>query len=104
MYYIKSEPNSFGNYGNPQSKCFENSLELPTSLLQDYINARGFVFIIADEGTVTSVEVNQEALDAYLELYPDEDQTDPEPDPGHDEENVWDEMAEAIRGGVNDVG
>ena len=71
MYYISSTPNSTGNYGNPMSQSFPGSLALPDDLLAPYIEARGFVTLILDGNTVTAVETNQEALDAYLEEYPD---------------------------------
>lgn len=71
MYYISSTPNSTGNYGNPMGQLFPNSLALPDDLLAPYIEARGFVTLILDGNTVTAVETNQEALDAYLEEYPD---------------------------------
>ena len=73
MYYINSTPNTTGNYGNPMGNPFPNSLTLPDELLTPYIEARGFVTLSLDGNTVTSVETNQEALDAYLKENPDTD-------------------------------
>lgn len=79
MYYIKSKPNDSGNYGNPTSTQFENSLMLPDELLSDFIKHKGFVTIKTEGGKVTSLEANQEALDAYLAEYPDVPEPEPEP-------------------------
>ncbi len=101
MYYINSQPNESGNYGNPQSQPVSGALQLPGELLSDYIAARGFVLPTVEDGTVTALETNRAALDAYLAEYPDPD-PDQEPEPGG-EGSVWDEMAAAIREGVDDV-
>lgn len=81
MYYIESKPNVVESYGNPQSARWEGALALPEELLAPYIAARGFVRVTVEDRileetdelwpTVTSVEVNQEALEAYLKKYPD---------------------------------
>lgn len=72
MYYIKSQPNEFGNYGNPTSV---GEIALPDHLLNDYIATKGFAFITIEENAVTAVEVNQDALDAYLAgLEPEKDE------------------------------
>ena len=55
---------------------FQDCIELPDELLQPYLDARGFVNLTVDGGTVTAVETNQTALDAYLAEHPD---TEPEP-------------------------
>lgn len=71
MYYVKSQPNSTGNHGNPMGQFFDGCLSLPDDLLTPYIEARGFVNLTLDGNTVTAVETNQEALDAYLAEFPD---------------------------------
>lgn len=71
MYYINDNKTSIGNYGNPMSNPFPGCVNLPDNLLTSYIEARGFVTISLDGNTVTAVEINQEALDAYLNEYPD---------------------------------
>lgn len=78
MYYIKSNPKDNGNYGNPMGNKFENSLILPDELLAEFIKHKGFVIPTVEDETVTSIEVNQVALDAYLAEYPDIPDT-PEP-------------------------
>lgn len=64
MYYINSTPTDNGNYGNPQSNV--NGYALPDSLLDSYVATMGFAILTLDGDTVTAVEVNQDALDAYL--------------------------------------
>lgn len=71
MYYINSTPTENGNYGNPMRQPFEGCISLPDDLLSDYIEARGFITPTIEDGSVVSLEVNQEALDAYLAECPD---------------------------------
>lgn len=73
MYYINSTPNESGNHGNPMGQPFPGCLTLPDDLLTPYIEARGFVTLTLDGTTVTAVETNQEALEAYLVINPDPD-------------------------------
>lgn len=98
MWYINVIPNESGNYGNPMGQHFSGSAALPDDLLSAYIEAMGFVYLEIENGEVVAVEVNQEALYAYLLEHPDR----PEPEPEHTPD-VWDELAAAIREGVNDV-
>ena len=95
-------------------QVFPGSVALPDELLGPYIEAKGFVFLeleraeevpiplllkgIREFYVVTAVEVNQEALDAYHAEHPDI----PEPTP-EEELDVWDELANAIREGVDSV-
>ena len=65
MYYINAQPNASGNYGNPMGQQFPGSVALPDDLLSDYINVKGFVIPVIENGTVVSLEVNQAALTAY---------------------------------------
>lgn len=76
MYYINSTPNELGNHGNPMGQPFPDCIKLPDDLLKPYLDSRGFVNLTLDGDTVTSVETNQTALDAYLSEHPD---TEPEP-------------------------
>ena len=98
MYYINATPRESGDYGNPMGQPFPGCVALPDELLGAYIEAKGFVYLEIENEEVVAVEVNQEALDAYLAEHPD--QPEPEPEQTHD---VWDELAAAIREGVNDV-
>lgn len=79
MYYIN--PNT-PNHGNPTSTPFPNSVSLPDTLLMDYINTKGFCTLTVQDGAVTALAVDQEALDAYNETHPD---TPPETEPTTDE-------------------
>lgn len=114
MYYINAKPRESGDYGNPMGQPFPGCVALPDDLLGPYIEAKGFVFLELEQAeevpiplllkgirefyVVTAVEVNQEALDAYLAEHPDQ----PEPEP-EEEPDVWDELANAIREGVDTV-
>mgnify|MGYP004508107713 CR=1 FL=1 len=68
MYYINTQG---PNHGNPTSTPFPNSIALPDDLLMDYINTKGFCTITVQDGAVTALEVDQEALDAYNETHPE---------------------------------
>lgn len=82
MYYIQKEPTANGNHGNPTSTPFPNSVPLPDTLLMDYINTKGFCTLTVQDGAVTAVVVDQDALDAYNETHPD---IPPETEPTTDE-------------------
>lgn len=79
MYYINATPNESGSYGNPTSLPFPGSVALPDELLDAYIQAKGFVYLEVEDGEVVTVEVNQEALGAYLAEHPDQPEPEPEP-------------------------
>ena len=68
MYYINTKG---PNHGNPTSTPFPNSVSLPDTLLMDYIGCKGFCTLTVQDGTVTALMVDQEALDAYNKDYPD---------------------------------
>lgn len=68
MYYINTQG---PNHGNPTSNPFPNSVSLPDSLLMDYINTKGFCTLTVQDGAVTAVVVDQEALDAYNAEHPE---------------------------------
>ena len=114
MYYINATPRESGDYGNPMGQVFPGCVALPDDLLGPYIEAKGFVFLeleraeevpiplllkgIKEFYVVVALSVNQEALDAYHAEHPDI------PEPGPEEEpDVWDELANAIREGVDSV-
>lgn len=80
MYYIQATPNESGNYGNPMGQPFHGAVGLPDDLLSDYIDAKGFVIPVIENDEVVSLEVNQEALDAYNAEHP-EVPVEPTPDP-----------------------
>ena len=97
MYYINPTPNESGNHGNPMGQPFPNCVILPDDLLGPYLAAKGFVALTVEDGAVTSLETNQEALDAYEADHPDLPLEEPE------EPVTWAAMAAAIREGVNNV-
>lgn len=97
MHYINPTPNETGNHGNPMGQPFPNCVTLPDDLLSPYLAAKGFVTLTVENGAVTSLETNQEALDAYEADHPDLPLEEPE------EPVTWAAVAAAIREGVNDV-
>lgn len=68
MYYINAQG---PNHGNPISTPFPNSVPLPDTLLMGYINTKGFCTLTIEDGAVTALVVDQEALDAYNAEHPD---------------------------------
>lgn len=68
MYYINTQG---PNHGNPTSTPFPNSVALPDTLLMDYINTKGFCTLTVQDGAVTALVVDQEALDAYNAEHPE---------------------------------
>lgn len=79
MFYINATPNETGNHGNPMGQAFPGSVAMPDDLLGSYIEAKGFVYLETENEEVVAVEVNQEALDAYLAEHPDQPEPEPEP-------------------------
>lgn len=68
MYYINTQG---PNHRNPISTPFPNSVSLPDTLLMDYINTKGFCTLTVENGVVTALVVDQEALDSYNKDHPD---------------------------------
>lgn len=68
MYYINTQG---PNHGNPITTPFPNSIPLPDTLLMDYINTKGFCTLTIEDGAVTALAVDQEALDAYNAEHPE---------------------------------
>lgn len=62
MYYINpTNP----NHGNPMGQPFPGCVALPDELLSAYLDTMGFCNLTVEDGVVTALTVNQEALDAY---------------------------------------
>ena len=72
MYYINNNPNESGNYGNPMGQPFPDCIGLPEELLEDYLNANGFVNATVEDDVVTSVEKNIDAWEAWKSTLPPE--------------------------------
>lgn len=70
-YYIAEGANESGYHGVPQDTPYNGSVELPDTLLEDYLDAKGYVYPTVENGVVTYLEVNQEALDKYNAEHPD---------------------------------
>lgn len=68
MYYINTQG---PNHRNPMGQPFPNSVSLPDTLLMDYINTKGFCTLTIEDGAVTALVVDREALDAYNAEHPD---------------------------------
>lgn len=68
MYYIN--PNT-PNHGNPMGQPFPCCVALSDELLSAYLDTKGFCTLTVQDGAVTALVVDQEALDAYNAEHPD---------------------------------
>lgn len=99
--YIRRTPNEAGSYSNPQGAPAKGLLCLPDDLLTEYIEYKGFVILTVENDTVTALEKNAEAFDAWMA----EVETEEEPTPGadHGENTIYDELAAAYHEGVQEA-
>ena len=68
MYYINPTGQ---NHGNPMGQPFHGCVALPDELLSAYLDTKGFCTVRVQNGAVTALVVDQEALDAYNAEHPD---------------------------------
>lgn len=68
MYYINTQG---PNHGNPMGQPFHGCVALPDELLSAYLDTKGFCTLTVQDGAVTALAVDQEALDAYKQDHPD---------------------------------
>ncbi len=68
MYYINTQG---PNHGNPMGQPFPGCVALPDELLPAYLDTKGFCTLTIEDGAVTAVAVDQEALDAYNAEHPE---------------------------------
>lgn len=68
MYYINTQG---PNHGNPMGQPFPGCVALPDELLSAYLDTKGFCILTIEDGAVTALVVDQEALDAYNAEHPD---------------------------------
>lgn len=71
MYYIQKEPTANGYHGNPMGQPFPGCVALPDELLSSYLDTKGFCTLTVQDGAVTALAVDQEALDAYNAEHPE---------------------------------
>ena len=100
MKIIKITPDSNGAYPAPQSwsesRAPEGYALWPDTLdTTDFETYNGFVSLNIRRGRVASYEVNHEAWEAW--------EPAPEPEPPGGSDAIYDELAAAIREGVNAV-
>lgn len=68
MYYITPT----GPYhGNPMGQPFPGCVALPDELLSAYLDTKGFCTLTVQDGAVTALAVDREALDAYNAEHPE---------------------------------
>lgn len=107
MYIIKQIAHENGSRPPMQSWGKETTPEgyvlCPNKFFEVFYSTTpaGFVNITIENDVVTSMEVNQEALDAYLASLP-EPEPAPEPDEG-DQPVTWNDLAQAYNEGVNSL-
>ncbi len=68
MYYINTQG---PNHGNPMGQPFPGCVALPDELLSAYLDTKGFCTLTIEDGAVTALAVDQEALDAYNAEHPE---------------------------------
>lgn len=71
MYYISKNSNESGAYSNPQSNKFPDSVALSDEQLTEFLKYNGFVNLTIEGETVTNIEPNLEAWEAWKASLPD---------------------------------
>lgn len=65
MYYIRLLPNKNGAYSPPQTSSAPNMVMIPDELIEEFINYKGFIIPVIENGIVVSLKANTEALEAW---------------------------------------
>ena len=65
MYFIHEQADEHGAMSNPQTTPFKNALVLPDEFLGRYIECSGFVIVTHENGVITSIAPNTEALEKW---------------------------------------
>lgn len=107
MYIIKKNPNIDGS--RPPIQTWSKDIPptgyavCPEEFYTVFYSTTpaGFVTITVEDDVVTSMEINQEALNAYLASLP-EPEPEPVPDEG-DDPVTWNDLAQAYQEGVNSL-
>lgn len=68
--YINKIPNPSGAYSNPQSNKFPDSIDLSDEQLTEFLKYNGFVNLTIEGETVTDIEPNMKAWEAWKETQP----------------------------------
>lgn len=88
MFYVNIRPHTNGYHGNPHTTMLDGMISIPKHLQPVYLSARGFVNLTIDNGVVTDVTPNEEALEAYRANHPDK------PRPKTDKEKIEELVAQ----------
>lgn len=80
--YIRPIPNPSGAYPAPQSNYIPGFLYLPNVYLETFLAYNGFVTLTVDSNTVTGIEPEVEAWEAWKAEQPEP--VPPEPTPQED--------------------
>lgn len=70
MVFIKSKPVN-DNYGTPHYPPQRGDIELPQSLMEEYLATKGFAILTIENGEITAIARNDEAYNAYMADHPD---------------------------------
>ena len=65
MYFIHEQADEHGAMSTPQTTPFKNALVLPDEFLGQYIECSGFVKVTHENGVITSITPNTEALETW---------------------------------------
>ena len=68
--YINKIPNPSGAYSNPQSNKFPDSIDLSDEQLTEFLKYNGFVNLTIEGETVTDIEPNMKAWEAWKATQP----------------------------------
>ena len=80
--YIQPTPTDVGAYTSPQSSAARGLVQFPDAFLDTFLAYNGFVTLTIENNTVTAIEPNAEAWEAWKAEQPEP--VEPEPTPQED--------------------
>lgn len=96
--YILPIADEAGAYSNPQSTKAKGLVFLSDEFLEEYINCNGFVNLVIEGDTVTSISENTEAREKWLASLPEET-AEPTAEASDDDIVTWAELDAAYNEG-----
>lgn len=78
MVYINYNADKIGSHGNPTSVKFPGMVAIPESMLGEYLEHFGFVFLTVSDGVVSKLTPNSDAINTYMDDVEGGDQVDTE--------------------------
>ena len=96
MLYINPIPNDTGGLNPPQTTYAKGLLNFPDKLFDTFQEYNGFVVLTIEDDSVTAIEPNFEAWEAWKTTLPTDEPTESISDMA-----IWDELDKAYTEGVN---